>query len=259
MKKHIKSAIEKHAMADYPRECCGLVIALGNKEKYIPCRNIADKDTDFKIPADDYAAIEDQGQVLAVVHSHIDRDATPSEVDKVSCEATGLPWHIVSVGQDAGDKSHRVTGWHSFEPIGYVSPLVGREFFHGSLDCYGLVRDFYSREVDIELMDFDRADFWWKDDSAGELYLNNFEKAGFVRVDGEPQFGDVILMQYRSDRTNHGGVYIGDTPLKSQPDLHPIQGALLHHPMPRLSERVIYQGYWRDITRVIVRYVGNGK
>lgn len=259
MRKYIKNAIENHALTDYPRECCGLIIAVGNKQKYIPCRNIAENDTDFKLPADDYAMAEDQGQVLAIVHSHINRDARPTEVDRVSCEASGLPWHIVAVGQDAGEECHSVTGWNSFEPTGYESPLVGREFFHGSLDCYGLIRDFYSREMGIDLMNFERPDFWWQKSDIGELYLDNFEKAGFVRVDGEPQFGDMILMQYRSVITNHGGVYIGDTPLKSQPDLHPIQGALLHHPMPRLSERVIYQGYWRDITRVIVRYVGNGK
>lgn len=252
-----KHAIERHALAEYSsnkRECCGLLVSDGDKQRYIPCRNVAENGQDFRLPAEDYAAAEDQGQVLAVVHSHVDVPARPSESDLVSCEATGLPWFIVSVGQDAGDESPSIRGWHSFEPSGYVAPLVGRSFFHGSLDCYGLIRDFYARELSIEIPDFERPDNWWTKSEHGELYLDNLERAGFVSVGGSPRYGDVILMQYRSDRTNHGGVYLSDKPLKSQLDLHSIPGALLHHAMPRLSERVLYAGYWVEITRMIVRH-----
>ncbi len=254
MRAAIKRAIERHALADYPREACGLIVAKGDRQRYMPCRNVAGNGRDFHLPAEDYARAEDAGQILAVVHSHINRDAQPTEADLVSCEATGLPWHIVAVGKDAGEHTPTVLDWHSFEPNGYQAPLVGRAFFHGSLDCYGLIRDFYARELGIELLDFERQDDWWSKSDCGELYLENFDRAGFYQVDGEPEYGDVILMQYRSDRTNHGGVYLGDKPLKSQLDLHPIPGALLHHAMPRLSERVLYGGHWRDITRMIVRY-----
>lgn len=254
MRAAIKRDIERHALVDYPREACGLLVAIGDKQRYVRCRNIAEDGCDFHLPAKDYARAEDVGQILAVVHSHIDRDAQPTEADLVSCEATGLPWHIVAVGQDAGESAPTVRGWHSFEPTGYQAPLVGRSFHHGSLDCYGLIRDFYNRELGIELMDFERPDDWWSKPECGELYLENFEQAGFRQVAGEPEYGDVILMQYRSDRTNHGGVYLGDQALRSQPELHPVPGALLHHAMPRLSERVIYGGHWRDITRMIVRY-----
>ena len=195
-----------------------------------------------------------RGQVLAIVHSHIDRDPMPTDADLVSCETTGLPWHVVAVGKDAGEEDVRVLGWHTFSPKGYSAPLVGRPFHHGTLDCYGLIRDFYARELEIAIPDFDRPDNWWDDPQGGELYLENFERAGFDRVDDGPRYGDVILMQYRSGRTNHGGVFLGDAPLKSQPDLHPVPCAMLHHAMPRLSERVMYAGYWQDITRMIVRY-----
>lgn len=254
MRAAIKKAIERHALKDYPREACGLIIAVGDKQKYVRCRNTAEDGQDFKLPAEDYAAAEDLGQVLAVVHSHVDMPAQPSEADLVSCEATGLPWHIVSVGRDAGDDEPTVRDWFSFEPTGYEAPLVGRSFHHGSLDCYGIIRDFYNRELSIELPDFERPDDWWSKPELGEIYLENFEKAGFAQVQDGPRYGDVILMQYRSDRTNHGGVFIGDHPLQSQPDLHPIPSAMLHHAMPRLSERVVYGGYWADITRMIVRY-----
>lgn len=250
----VRRAIERHALAEFPREACGLIISEGDKQRYVPCRNVAEDDRDFRLPAEDYAAAEDAGQVLAVVHSHVNRDPLPTDVDRVSCEATGLLWHIVAVGRDAGEAMPSVRGWHSFEPNGYQAPLVGRSFHHGSLDCYGLIRDAFSRELGIEIPDFERPDDWWNKPECGELYLDNFEAAGFVRVDDGPRYGDVILMQYRSEKTNHGGFFLGDSLLKTQPGLHLVPGAMLHHAMPRLSERVTYGGYWRDITRMIVRH-----
>jgi len=256
----LKRSIERHALSDWPRECCGLVVAVGNKPQYVPCRNAADDGRDFRLPAEDFAAAQERGPVLAVVHSHINCSPQPSEADRVSCEATGLPWHIVAAAQDAGDDAPSVRGWHSFMPSGYMAPLVGRTFHHGTLDCYGLVRDFYARELKIELPDFDRPDDWWAQPDAPELYLDNFEAAGFMRVENglnyELRYGDVMLMQYRSERTNHAGVYLGDAELKTNPGLHPVANAMLHHAMPRLSERVLYAGYWRDITRMIVRHRG---
>lgn len=256
MRAQIKRSIERHALEQFPRECCGLIVADGDKERYIACRNVAEDGRDFRLPAEDYAAAEDHGQVLAVVHSHINRDPLPTEADLVSCEESGLPWHIVAIGQDAGEPVPAIRGWHSFKPSGYVAPLVGRTFHHGTLDCFGLARDFYRREMGIALPDFERKDRWWEDPDAGELYLENFRMMGFVEVHDGPRYGDGILMQYRSARTNHGGIYLGNADLQSQPGLHPVPNAMLHHAMPRLSERVSYGGYWKDITRMIVRYKG---
>jgi len=242
----LKRAVERHALDDYPRECCGLVVAAGNKQRYVPCRNAG-----YRAPlvgrSFHHGTLDCYGLV---------RDLQPSEADKVSCEATGLPWHIVAVGQDAGEDAPTIRDWHSFVPSGYRAPLVGRSFHHGTLDCYGLVCDFYARELCIDIPNFERPDDWWAKPDAVELYLDNFEAAGFVRVNDGPRYGDVILMQYRSERTNHAGVYIGNSELKTQQDLHPITNAMLHHAMPRLSERVLYAGYWQDITRMIVRHRG---
>lgn len=253
MRTYVRRAVERHALEAYPRECCGLLVADQDKGKYIPCENSAENDNDFRISGEEYSRCEDMGQILAVIHSHVNTSARPSQSDLVSCEAQDLPWHIVSVYKDAGEEP-RIGEWYSFEPSNYEAPLVGRTFHHGDLDCYGLVRDFYHREMGIDIPDFERPDFWWEKEDGGELYLDQFEKAGFRVVTGDLQLGDGILMQYRSDRTNHAGVYLGETTLASQPDLPPVPSALLHHAMPRLSERVPYMGYWKNITRLVVRH-----
>ncbi len=233
-------AIQAHAVAEYPRECCGLIVAAAAGEQYIACRNIANTPSEhFILPAEDYAAAEDHGEVLALVHSHPNAPSTPSDADRVICEESGLAWHIVSVGQVTGSEPE-CGDLQTIHPCGYVAPLVGRQFAHGILDCYTLVRDFYALELGVRLSQYDRDDDWWE--KGQDLYsMDRLQAEGFEPITGELQRGDMILMQIRSTVPNHAGVYLGE-------------GQMLHHLHGRLSERVPYGGMWAERTRYIVRH-----
>ena len=183
--------------------------------------------------------------------------AAPSEADRVACEASGLPWYIVAV--EKSENGDVVAGEiRGFAPEGYRAPLLGRQFAHGVLDCYTLVRDWYARERDIVLPDFSRDDGWWEPGKPGDLYMDHYAEAGFrpLRADEALGPGDVVLMQVRSDRANHAGVFLGDEPLAEAPGLHPLPDAMLHHLYGRDSERVVYGGFWRESTRAVLRYQG---
>jgi proteasome lid subunit RPN8/RPN11 len=226
--------ILQHAKECFPKECCGLIVAKRGKPVYWRCRNLAQKQSQFIMDPADFAAAEDAGDVIAVVHSHCNESANPSDADKVACEASGLPWHIVSIPTEQ---------WGYIEPTGFKAPLVGRVFSHGVLDCYSLVVDWYNQELGIELMDFDRDESWWT--KGRNMYMENFEKAGFVQLsDDEPlQRGDGILMQIDADVANHAAIYLGDD-------------IILQHLMNRLSGTTVYGGFWRKHTRCVVRYAG---
>lgn len=228
----VKVAIFDHAAREVPREACGLVLVKGGRASYHPCRNLAQSNDQFVLAPEDYAHAEECGDIVAIVHSHPNASANPSQADRVACEASGLPWHIVGIPSGV---------WAYIEPCGYLAPLVGREWAHGVLDCYSLIRDWYRIERGIELRDFHRDDEWW---TRGEnLYLDNFQQAGFRRLaDGEDlQVGDGILMQVLSNVPNHAAVYLGD-------------GIILHHLHGRLSSRDVYGGYWLKHTALVVRY-----
>ena len=233
MNESSKKEFEEHAKQCAPREACGLTINVSGKEVFWPCRNIAENQTDFVMHPEDYATAEDYGEIMAVIHSHPISSAMPTPADLVGCEGSGLPWFIFSIPSGV---------WKEITPKGYEAPLVGRPFCHGVLDCYSLVIDWYKRERKIELPDFERREEWWN--KGDNLYLDNFEKAGFYAIDPKDiQKGDVILMQIHSKTVNHAAIYLGN-------------GVMLHHLMKRLSCREVYGGYFQKNTRLVIRHRG---
>jgi proteasome lid subunit RPN8/RPN11 len=230
----VKSAIVDHANRELPKECCGVVIIRKGKQVYFPCQNQAIGSDNFILSPEDYARADEEGDIVAVIHSHPNMSAKPSQADLVACEASGLPWFIVGLPDQI---------WEYIEPSGYVAPLVGRKWSHGVLDCYAIIRDYYKMDRGIDLLNFDRSDDWW---NRGEnLYLENFGKAGFYEIKGEDlQPSDVILMRINSTVPNHGAIYLGD-------------GVILHHVHGRLSTRDVFGGYWLKNTATYLRYADN--
>ena len=242
MNKKTIEAIHRHVIADYPREACGLVCAINGRETYVPCKNeAANPDEQFVMNPADFAGAEDRGEILALVHSHPNASARASEGDRVSCENSGLPWHIFSVSVPVDADAPAVCDMQTIEPKGYEAPLVGRQFVHGVLDCYTLIRDYFDREHGIKLKDYARRDEWWV--TGENLYMDHYAETGFTPISDqeELQIGDIIIMQIRSKVPNHGAIYIGD-------------GIILHHLYGRLSTRDVYGGYWREVTCCVVRH-----
>lgn len=239
MKIEMLVAAQDHAAECYPNESCGLVVAGADGERYIPCGNSHDKPSEhFRISGEAFAEAEEMGDVVAVIHSHPNASANPSDSDRVQCELSELPWHIISIGMVDGQPEFGAQGY--CEPCGYEAPLEGRQFAHGILDCFTLFKDFLWREYQIRVSNYDREDDWWN--NGGDLYsIDRLNDEGFFQITDEPKRGDIILMNVRSKVANHAAVYLGD-------------GTILHHLHGRLSRKEAYGGYWAERTMLIVRH-----
>lgn len=227
MLESLVNQVVEHANKEMPNECCGFALVVKGKLKYYPCKNLSTGE-EFLIDPQDHIAASKLGEIVGICHSHVRSGVDPSEADLAACEASGLPWLIV---KPEGN-------WHEFAPSGYKPKYIGRQFYHGVLDCYSLIRDYYNWELGIIIPDYDREVGWW--DKGFDLYEENFENAGFSRVlDLQPH--DVILMKLGSSIINHGAIYLED-------------GYILQHCAKRLSSKDLYGGFWQNVTCKVVRH-----
>lgn len=239
----IRNAINAHANECHPKEACGVIV----NGEYIPCTNISTDDNQFEIDVIDLVGAEKEGKITAYVHSHSgfgEASTKPSQLDMVQMGLHGLPW-VIANGVDVD----------LYQPIDYKAPLLGRNYYHGTLDCYSLVKDYYQRELGITLGDYKRDDVWWESADSEPLYLDNFKAEGFIEVDTIREHDLILCRLGRTEHVNHALVFIGDGKLKSERTDDVIGDSLvLHHPYNRESLREIYGEQWQRRAAIIIRH-----
>ena len=222
-----------HAKEQDPKESCGLLIEIKGKEKYFPCKNLSTYSQQcFIIDPEDYVKAEDSGKVLAVIHSHPVTPPVASQADIISCEQSGLVWHIVNP---------KTEQWGFYKPSGYKPPLIGRHWVWGITDCWSLVRDWYKENLGITLRDWDRP-------TTPEEFIQNpmFEKCawrtGFrqLRPEEKLENGDLLFMSIMATGLNHVAIFL--------------DGDVLHHLADRISCKEPYNQWLLKCTGKRYRY-----
>ena len=222
-----------HAKEQDPKESCGLLLEIKGKEKYFPCKNLSTYSQQcFLIDPHDVVHAEETGTILAVIHSHPVTPPIASQADKISCENSDLPWHIVNP---------KTEQWGYYEPSGYKPTLLGRPWVWGVTDCWSLVRDWYKEEKNIILRDWDRP-------TTPQQFLEKplFEscawRTGFreLRTDEKLINGDVLLMSILSPTLNHVAIFL--------------DGDVLHHLADRISCKEPYNQWLLKCTGKRYRY-----
>ena len=223
-----------HAKDQDPKESVGLLLNVRGKERYFPCQNLAiTSHQHFILNPEDYVKADNTGDITAIIHSHPVTPAVASEADKISCEESNLPWHIVNPKTET---------WGYYEPCGYKPPLIGRPWVWGITDCYSLVRSWYKQEKNIELRDWERP-------TTPEEFIQNpmFEscawRTGFreLRNDEKLENGDLLFMSILANGLNHVAIFL--------------DGDVLHHLTDRLSCKEPYNQWLQKCTGKRLRYV----
>ena len=229
--------IVNHCKSESPREACGLVILFKGRYKYVPCKNVADNEStteEFAIHPLEFAKAEDDGEIVAVVHSHPERDASPGPTDLLSQQKEGIDWLIIGLNGGLSSEMFWLKGEKK------ELPLYGRPYSWHVNDCGSFIRDFYKQEFGIYIPDFYRPENFWEKEI--EVYLDVYEKAGFHKIEmPDLKYGDVILFALGSHITTHGAVYVGDN-------------NIAHHLRGRLSCRDVLGKYYLDRATRFLRH-----
>ena len=223
-----------HAKDQEPKEAVGLVLNIRGKLKYYPCNNLAITDHQcFILDPEDYVKSDNIGNILGIFHSHPVNPPTPSQADKVSCEASGLPWYIVNPTSEE---------WSYLEPCGYEPPLLGRQWVWGVTDCWSLVRDWYKENKNINLKDWDRP-LTPQEFNDNPLFEQCANDTNFRELETNERLvdGDVLLMSIMYPTLNHVALFF--------------QGDVIHHLTDRLSCREPYSEWLLKCTGKRYRYV----
>ena len=223
-----------HAQAEDPKESVGVLLNIRGKERYYPCRNLSMTSYQcFILDPEDYIAASNVGEIIAIIHSHPTTSPIPSQADKISCENSNLPWHIVNP---------KTEQWGYCEPCGYEAPILGRQWVWGITDCWSLVRDWYKEEKNIILRDWERP-FTPEDFLKDPMFEKCALSTGFrqLRNDEKLENGDVILMSILGNGLNHVAIFL--------------DGDVLHHLTDRLSCIEPYSQWLLKCTGGRYRYV----
>ena len=222
-----------HAKEQDPKESCGLLIEIKGKEKYFPCKNLSTYSQQcFIIDPDDFVKAEESGNILAVIHSHPVTPPIASQADKISCENSKLPWHIVNP---------KTEQWGYYEPSGYKPPLIGRHWVWGITDCWALVRDWYKETKGIILRDWDRPTTP-EEFIADPMFERCAWRTGFrqLRPEEKLQNGDLLFMSIMATGLNHVAIFL--------------DGDVLHHLADRISCKEPYNQWLLKCTGMRLRY-----
>lgn len=242
LRKRTIERIKNIAKKSYPNECCGFVIKSGKNQIVYPTENIHENKKDhFKIDPLKLDEARELGTILCVYHSHTNGNIKLSLNDLWGSDVSRIPIFLVSKHQDEL--------YYDYYDPNKINPYLGRNWDWGRDDCYSLVRDWYEKELNIILSPFRRyeteqIDLNW------DRFQENFRKEGFEQViEGVPnknesiKKNDIIMMAIGSNNVNHIAVYINE-----------VNNLILHHLKDRLSEYHYYDGWWREVTRCVVRH-----
>lgn len=228
----------------YPQESCGVITG----DEYVACDNVAsDPIKDFKISSTITDPLIMAHTLQGIIHSHPTDNllaiSCPTKEDMTSQIAMNVPWGIIDL-----DTNH-VNDPFFWGDFLLDEPLIGQTFHHGVRDCLSLIRKYFWQKRGIKMAEFPRSDLWWRGKTEDDMYEQNFVKAGFIKIKKEElQDGDVFCGKIRSDKINHGGIY-----LDNDIDGH---GVVLHHTYGRLSHKESAYPYLNR-AELFLRYVGH--
>lgn len=209
-------------------EICGLIVN-GN---VFACKNISFKPTQhFEIAPEDYLQASLKGQINAVYHSHVTDNDTFSDYDKLNLYNHSLRGVLYNTKKNV---------FRYFLPEQYHNKYIGRQFKLGTNDCFGLVKNYYLNELNIQINNFPRNEDWYKLNP--EIINQNFKSQGFDKVESMQKNDIIVFDLLQNGNPCHFGISLGND-------------TFLQHARNKLSTIDLLTSVWKKKIGYILRYV----
>jgi proteasome lid subunit RPN8/RPN11 len=244
----IKQFIINDTQSSKGEECCGIIIERKGKLQAIKCENSAkNKNKRFKISRAELNERKKTDKIVAFYHSH--------EGNELSIQDRAVLSKLNLKSIVCNSKTLEI---NEFEPDNKISPIVGRPFIAGVLDCVELVKDFYKKTFNIIISDLTheiRTIEWsnFENDVKSGKYLdwnskdyqfllNFYLSNGFVEVSKDnPQDLDLLLFRFPFCETpTHVMIFNNDR--------------IIHHPYEQDSKIEKYSKYYQKYSVNCLRY-----
>lgn len=225
------------------QESCGIFLL---KEdgcvQAVPCQNVSPSpENHFIISNLDINNLKSKGQIIGLWHSHPQTMGGPSPADIAICERYNFRGLVYEITSDT---------FYEYSPIGFEFPFEGRPWYLGILDCLQLVIDYYNKILNISIPYIDNPllklppEEWQRlkeNSKDANIALNHMTQNGFVEVK-DLKNHDVLLFTPSGFQTPiHFGIFI-------EPNW------LLHHPIDKKSEKILYSRAHKRKTTNILRH-----
>lgn len=137
----IKKEIREHALDEFPKECCGLIIPDAGRYKIVKCNNLFNSENKFFIDPETFNH-ENNRNFIIVYHSHThEKYVDFSEEDELVSNKIGKDFLMYNVVNDE---------FKYYESKDVTAPILNRIFFPPIFDHVTLVIDYYKQLLNID-------------------------------------------------------------------------------------------------------------
>lgn len=194
---NLKIKIKDHAIRDIPNEACGLILDYNNVYSVFPCLNISYHKKEHSIISPlDYMKAEKIGRVIGMYHSQ------PNDGASILDQFSALENNLLSI----------IYCWLS-DKFYFLEPklkdYLNIAFNHLTNNCFHLVRNYYKKELNIELNNYIIDKEWFKK-TPEFIYQNIFNENGVEVNFGERKKNDIIFFGKDRKRIQHMAIYLGN-------------------------------------------------
>ena len=109
-----RAAMIQHAKNELPRECCGLLLGVGDRVLYVFAgRNVSEHPTEYLLDAEDQARgfrlmLRKGWDLVGIFHSHPNREAVMSKTDLSRINYPDVRYVVISLKGDPSIRAYRL-------------------------------------------------------------------------------------------------------------------------------------------------------